>query len=198
MGDIVVSRSEKDVLAVVGLGSCIGVALVCPERSVAGLAHVVLPDSAMTRGREAPAGKFADTAIIAMVSEFRKYRVGPEQLVAILVGGSAMFGLSPRSKLAGVGDRNVEAVRSELAVFGIPVVGEDVGGIHGRSVQVFVGESRVLARSGNDEPLEFKASYPGLTANGRPRKAQIQHGSVGAALAAANAHAKSINDQLTA
>ena len=43
MAEIAVSRHEADVLVALGLGSCIGVALLDRASLVAGLAHVVLP-----------------------------------------------------------------------------------------------------------------------------------------------------------
>jgi chemotaxis protein CheD len=158
MGDLVVSKSPTDVLTVVGLGSCVAIILVAPLKRAAALAHVVLPEVKMTGGREAPAGKFADSAVPAMLDEFRKRRIKPEDLYGVLVGGATMFGHAAGSKLAGVGDRNAEASRENLAKFGIGIASEDVGGGNGRSVQVFVGDGRVLSKSGIEEAHELKGS----------------------------------------
>jgi chemotaxis protein CheD len=169
MGELVVSKSPQEVLTVVGLGSCVAVVLIAPEKRAAALAHVVLPEVKMTGGREAPLGKFADSAVPAMLDELRKRRVKPEDLYAVLVGGSTMFGHSKGSKLAGVGDRNAEAAREQLAKHGIGIASEDVGGTNGRSVQVFVGESKVISKSGiepaielagRDKPMPVKVSKP--------------------------------------
>lgn len=160
MGELAVSKKADDILTVVGLGSCVALILVCAERRAAGLAHVVLPDSAMTGGREAPPGKFADTAVPALLRAMRGLRARPEEMYAVLVGGSAMFGLSPKSKLAGVGDRNVEACMHELELLGIPIAGIDTGGENGRSVQVYVGEGRVMSKSGNGEATQVGPANP--------------------------------------
>jgi chemotaxis protein CheD len=45
MGEIAVSSNPDDVLMSVGLGSCIGLALVDQRRGIAGLAHVMLPEA---------------------------------------------------------------------------------------------------------------------------------------------------------
>lgn len=158
MGDLVVSKAPHDILTVVGLGSCIAVVMIAPLKRAAALAHVVLPEVKMTGGREAPAGKFADSAIPAMLAELRKLRVKPEDLYAVLVGGATMFGHSKGSKLAGVGDRNAAASREMLAKSGIGISDEDVGGCNGRSIQVFVGEGRVVSKSGMEDAHELKGS----------------------------------------
>jgi chemotaxis receptor (MCP) glutamine deamidase CheD len=127
----------------------------------------------MAGGREAPPAKFADTAVPAMVKALRSLRVDQEKLYAVVVGGAMMFGTRPGSKLAGVGDRNVEAVLEVLDRHGIPVTGQDVGGKSGRSIQVLVGECRVLTKSGLDEPLEVGARPAGGIGD-EPRRINVR------------------------
>jgi len=127
----------------------------------------VLPGSEMAGGREVPPAKFADTAVPAMLRAMRSLGVRPEHVNAIVVGGATMFGAKAGSKLAGVGDRNVEAAQEALAEFEIPVIGSDVGGTNGRSVQVYVGEGKVLSKSGLDEP--FEVGGPQIKGSGRPK-----------------------------
>lgn len=158
MGEMAVSRDKRDVISVVGLGSCVAVVLVAPEKRAVALAHVVLPEARMTGGREAPPGKFADTAIPAMLYAMRSLRVKAEDVYAVLVGGATMFGHTHSSKLAGVGDRNIEAARTQLARHGIGISSEDVGGISGRSVHASVADLEVFVRSGAGEPLKLKGS----------------------------------------
>ncbi|MBJ7348932.1 MAG: chemotaxis protein CheD, partial [Thermoleophilaceae bacterium] len=118
MGEIVVSSDEAAVLSVIGIGSCLAVAVFSPEQRIGGVAHVVLPDSAMAIARtqhqgrfvEPPAGKFADTAVAALVEELRQSGVKMLTMRAVLVGGAAMFGRRPNSLIASVGQRNIEAV----------------------------------------------------------------------------------------
>ena len=158
MGELVVSKTPQEVLTVVGLGSCVAIVLIAPEKHAAALAHVVLPEVQMTGGREAPPGKFADSAVPAMLEALRMRRIKPEDLYAVLVGGSTMFGHAKGSKLAGVGDRNAEAAREQLAQNGIGIASEDIGGTSGRSVQVFVGEGKVVSKSGVEPAIELAGS----------------------------------------
>ena len=89
MGELVASASAGDVLVCVGLGSCIGLALVCRRGRACGLAHIVLPDSGGREG-DRPA-KFAERAVPALIGALGQLGVRAESLEAILVGGAQMF-----------------------------------------------------------------------------------------------------------
>lgn len=184
MGEMAVSKTQADVLSIVGLGSCVALILLAREKGAAGMAHIVLPGSEMAGGREVPPAKFADTAVPAMLRALRSLGVRPEHVNAVVVGGATMFGAKAGSKLAGVGDRNVEAARDALAEHEIPLIGSDVGGTNGRSVQVYVGDGRVLTKSGLDEPFEVgnaqaKGSQRGRAA-AKPASAPFPEGVWGA------------------
>lgn len=112
-----------------GFGSCVGVAVYDADAGVSGLAHVMLPDGG--DGSDRP-GKYADTAVPALVEEVRA--MGGERLRAKLAGGSDMFEFSTTD--GSIGERNVAAVTDLLSELGVPVVATDVGGDHGRSLEL--------------------------------------------------------------
>jgi chemotaxis protein CheD len=58
-----------------------------------------------------------------------------------------MFANLITSNAINVGERNVAAVRAALANVKVPIVGEDVGSDHGRSVYLFIEDGRVEVRS---------------------------------------------------
>lgn len=174
MGEMAASRSPRDVLSVIGLGSCVAVVLISPEYRAAALAHVVLPESRMTGGREAPKAKFADTAIPALVQSMRGFRVKAPDVYAVLLGGATMFGSTHSSKLAGVGDRNAEAAREHLARAGIGIASEDVGGTSGRSVHVAIDDLKVLVRSGVGETFEMRGSATPLSVKVSDQHADLE------------------------
>ena len=133
MGELAVARQDE-VLAAVGLGSCIGVALFDPVSAVAGLAHVLLPEP--VSGRSPDPGRYATTAVPALLEEVLRAGASRERLVAKIAGGASMFtGLSSNG-IAAVGQRNAAAVKRALEQLGIPLVGEDTGGTWGRTVYV--------------------------------------------------------------
>jgi chemotaxis protein CheD len=131
-------------LASFGLGSCVAVAMFDPLKKVAGLAHVMLPDS---RGKEQPdgaQGKFADTAVPTLVEELKKLGARKNGLRCKIVGGAQMFEIPGSSRKesglavgspAHIGARNIEAVKQELEKLKVPLIGEDTGGNYGRTVK---------------------------------------------------------------
>ena len=114
------------------LGSCVGVILHDRVARLGGLAHIVLPDS---RGATEHPGKFADTAIPAMIGEIeRKFQVKANgRLVAKLVGGASMFTTGGNANpVLNIGQMNQEAVERILGELRIPIMARDLGGASGR------------------------------------------------------------------
>ncbi len=150
MGELAVSDEAGRSLVALGLGSCIGLALLDRRGGRAGLAHVVLPTSAGHVPGKA-AYKFADHAIPALIDQLAELGAPRVRLQAMLVGGASMFG----SGTLEVGSRNASAVRELLAGQRIPVVAEAVGGSRGRTIRVDVltGEVTVREAGGKDAAL---------------------------------------------
>lgn len=126
MGQIVSDAAGTRMKAIVG--SCIALVLYHPKLKTGAMAHVVLPDSA---GRGGTPGKFADTAVPAMLTELAKRGAPANGLTARLAGGANMFGnVGPLR----IGEANAEALAAALRAAGIPVAAQDVGGAQGRRV----------------------------------------------------------------
>jgi chemotaxis protein CheD len=142
MGELAASAIDGDVLVSLGLGSCIGLALLDKRAGVAGLAHVVLPASG---GSAAPESwKFADFAVPELIRRVVELGARRQLLEAVLVGGASMFAVSTAS--LEVGQRNEAAVREQLAHARIKVVAAQTGGAKGRTIRVHVGSQRVTVR----------------------------------------------------
>lgn len=147
-------------LVAVGLGSCAGVAIVDERSGAAALAHVFLPERPDSGGRPgAGDGTYADVAIPALVAAVEAAAgSSATRLVAVVAGGSQMFGARPGSD---VGSRNVEAVRAALARAGVRVEREDVGGRRGRTMRIDASDRIVVTvRVVGSEPQELWASGP--------------------------------------
>ena len=112
------------------LGSCVGVVLRDPDRRISGLAHIMLP---ARRHDDEARGKYADSAIPALLARLTSSGGRAGALQALLIGGAQMFPLGNAS-IASIGDQNVEAARRVLTERRIPIVFEDTGGTAGRSV----------------------------------------------------------------
>ncbi len=133
-------------LTTIGLGSCVAIVLHDPERQVGGLAHILLPSETLSRD-PCNRAKFPSTAVPLLLERMGELGARPARLVAKLVGGASMFAsLLPTSGLQ-MGERNLIATRQALARSGIPIVAQDVGGGHGRSVFFNVQTGAVEVRS---------------------------------------------------
>jgi chemotaxis protein CheD len=147
MGEIAVSSNPDDVLMSIGLGSCIGLALVDQRRGIAGLAHVMLPEALAGGG---PVGKFADLAVPELVKQTTALGTSKTMLKAILVGGAQMFALGSSAAMD-IGVRNDAAVRAALAAERIPVLAAEVGGSKGRTIRVVPGGAVLSKEAGGAE-----------------------------------------------
>jgi chemotaxis protein CheD len=146
MGELAASAVPGDVLVSLGLGSCIGLALIDRRLGIAGLAHVVLPDSG---GHASPGSfKFADRAVPELIDRVVASGGRRPLLDAVLVGGASMFAVS--SSTLEVGQRNEAAVRDQLAAARIPILAAETGGKKGRTIRVFVGSRRITVREAGD------------------------------------------------
>ncbi|MEQ1691392.1 MAG: chemotaxis protein CheD [Gemmatimonas sp.] len=132
-------------LVTVGLGSCVGIALYARDAHVGALAHVLLPNVNLSAAQETP-GKYPATAVPAMIRRMRE--LGARGVIeARLIGGASMFTplLAPGSM--SLGARNIAATHAACAANNLPIVGQDIGGVHGRSVFFDVATGDVVVRS---------------------------------------------------
>lgn len=130
----------------IGLGSCVGICLYDSLAKVGGLAHVMLPDSSQARKTEYK-GKFADTAVPALIFEMLKLGASKRRLVAKIAGGAQMFNFSTTSEFMCIGERNVEAVLEALRKESIPLIFQDTGKNYGRSIRLCTSTGLLYIRS---------------------------------------------------
>tara|TARA_B100001093_G_scaffold519056_1_gene606228 strand:- start:2934 stop:3446 length:513 start_codon:yes stop_codon:yes gene_type:complete len=131
MGQIAVASNAGTLRTLVG--SCVSVALCDPKLHLAGLAHVLLPES---HGTTEEPGRFADTAITELLRQLNKLsRDKQPHWKAKIAGGAAMF---PGHEEVTVGTQNIAAVETLLRKNRIPIVAKVCGGEQGRRVSIDV------------------------------------------------------------
>ena len=118
-----------------GLGSCVGVVIYDESKKIAGLVHVMLPDSSLGRTETVNVAKFADTGIPALVNLLKCEGAQSYKLKAKIAGGAQMFQFTSDKDSMRIGPRNVEAVKIALRNHSIPIIGEDTGGNSGRTIE---------------------------------------------------------------
>lgn len=144
--------SAPEVLITYGLGSCIAVTLYDPQSRIGGMAHTLLPQLRPGMDGSRPA-KFVDAAIELMLAELIRQGSKAPELQAKLIGGATMFDSSLLGDKEGIGLRNARAARQTLERCGIRLVGEDVGGGFGRTVEFHLASGEVSVRSIHGEEL---------------------------------------------
>ncbi|AMA72691.1 MULTISPECIES: chemotaxis protein CheD [Aneurinibacillus] len=134
MADLNVAKSP-DRIRTTGLGSCVGVVLFDGQNKIGGMAHIMLPDSSLSKG-PLNVAKYADTAIPKLIEDMERAGANRRKLVAKLAGGAQMFAFSVASDTMRIGPRNVEACKQVLHEARIPIVAEDTGGNCGRTIEL--------------------------------------------------------------
>lgn len=138
--------TADDVLVTVGLGSCVAIVLHDAAAQVGGLAHVLLPSTALARADGNP-GRCAQTAVPALLEQMAAQGADPRRLRARIIGGASMFAALAAPGTVQMGERNVVASRQVLGAHGVPVIGEDVGADYGRTVRFRVADGGVVVSS---------------------------------------------------
>ncbi|MDL4840086.1 chemotaxis protein CheD [Aquibacillus rhizosphaerae] len=146
---------SPEVLRTSGLGSCVGVVVYDLSQKVAGMAHVMLPDSTQSRRDNLNLLKYADTSINILVDEMVNNGARKFAMKAKMAGGAQMFSFTSTSDMLRVGARNIEAVTKMLEMYRIPIVAQDVGGNSGRTIEFCPSTGKLKIRTVNQGEAEI-------------------------------------------
>lgn len=133
------------------LGSCVSVCLFDPVARLMGMNHFLLP-MRNPASREpvlaTDAGRYGLWAMEILVNELLKRGARREQLRAKAFGGANVLheATGTRPDRFNIGASNVAFVRQFLERDGIPLVAQDLGGLHGRQIHFYGGDYSVFLR----------------------------------------------------
>lgn len=136
------------------LGSCVGVVLYDKTKKIGGICHALLDEP--PQGKIVNRGKYARTAIEELIKDLEKLGASKKNLTARIFGGASMF-QNTSNFFQNIGEKNVKVSREVLESHQIPIVFEDTGGNHGRTITLFLDDGRILLRSGTVEKYIYKA-----------------------------------------
>jgi len=122
------------------LGSCVGVCLYDRKHKIAGLAHIILPETSFAECCQNEY-KFASEGVRQLIRDMRRQGAEKRFMVAKIAGGAKMF-TSAENKW-NIGERNVDRVKKTLSEEGIRLVAEDTGKDYGRTI-AFMSEDESL------------------------------------------------------
>ncbi|OAS83313.1 chemotaxis protein CheD [Metabacillus litoralis] len=132
-----------------GLGSCVGLILFDKVNEVAGLAHIMLPDSSLANKGSMNHAKYADTAIPQLLDRLAESGARVRSLQAKMAGGAQMFQFQSSNDMMRIGPRNVEAIKQQLKEYNINLISEDVGGNSGRTIEFDPKTCELMIRTVN-------------------------------------------------
>jgi len=127
------------------LGSCVGIALYDKGKKIAGLSHIMLPESKGSGEAVINRMKFADTAIPDMLAKMVAMGASKTAIQAKIAGGAVMFKVG--SDRFNIGERNVVAVKAALMALRIPIIAQDTGKDFGRTMIVDSATGAVTIKS---------------------------------------------------
>jgi chemotaxis protein CheD len=144
MADLKVAKAP-DILTTLGLGSCVGITLYDKTRKAGGMAHCMLPTYKGFEGQSI--AKFVDSAVIELIKQLERLGISRKSLVSKITGGAHMFGGSANNDLLKIGERNAAAGLAILKQLAIPVIAQDTGGKHGRTIELIMDTGALKIRT---------------------------------------------------
>ena len=172
MGEGVVTRAPRTISSQ-GLGSCVAITLYDTQRKIGGLAHIMLPNSSgLPNESNADCGlriadlkeeekdsafrdqifHSAETAIPCLLERLHNSGAMRQNIVAKMVGGARMFSHYENGAPPSIGEQNIMSIKEILRREGIPLIGVDIAGHHGRNVEFHLESGKVIVRAiGKDQ-----------------------------------------------
>lgn len=143
VADMKLSTNADDTIVTHALGSCLGIVIYDEVAKVAGMLHVMLPNSEIKTADEDKKNPymFVDTGVPILFKE--AYALGAEKKrMKVYVAGGA-----GESKIFAIGKRNFMFLRKLLWKNGVRISGEEVGGTIARNMYVHTGSGKVWIQS---------------------------------------------------
>jgi len=133
------------------VGSCVALCLYDSRVKMAGMAHIMLPESVegKTSSNPLPA-RYADSATEALLKAMHRRGSDMSKIRAKIAGGADLFHHETGTSLFTIGKRNAEATRRLLRERGVRLMAEDIGGDHGRRVEFVVETGELIVATRRD------------------------------------------------
>lgn len=146
IGDLHLTDDPNTVLVAHGLGSCVGISAYEPSTRLAALLHVMLPSSTEAKEAVVPT-KYADTGIAMMLDLLRERGAAVRRLQIRAAGGASILLAPGFGDKFRIGERNAAAVQEAIKRHGVRLAAHDLGGRHGRTMELHVDTGLVTVRT---------------------------------------------------
>ncbi|WP_305041863.1 chemotaxis protein CheD [Geoalkalibacter sp.] len=129
------------------LGSCVAACLYDPVRRIMGMNHFLLCGTRSLSNLPlllSESGRYGVHAMELLINDMLKIGAQRRNLRAKVFGGATI--IAPKSAGPGVGELNCRFIREFLHHEKIPLMAEDLGGVHGRVIYFLPEDFSVLVR----------------------------------------------------
>jgi chemotaxis protein CheD len=151
LGEIKIAKKLNCSIVAPGLGSCIGLLMYDVVNEIAGMVHVVLPE---TKDLNIPnPGKYANTGAEALLDQLVKQGANKANLKVYIAGGAQMFSFSKGSNILNIGVRNTIAVKEEITRLNLRLLNSHTGGSKGRTFKIDLPEGKISVRCIGEEEI---------------------------------------------
>lgn len=126
------------------LGSCVAACIYDPLRAIGGMNHFLLPDAGPGDAFGEPvstSNRYGVFAMESLINALLARGASRSRLKVKLFGGGRIL-----TQLSDVGRRNIDFVRRFVAVEGLPIAAEDLGGDQARRILMYPATGRVRVR----------------------------------------------------
>jgi chemotaxis protein CheD len=148
IADMKASSDPAAELVTYSLGSCLGVTIYDPVVRVGGMAHFMLPLSAMdTEKAAARPFMYVDYGMVRFLEKIFGMGARKERCVVKVAGGSQVL---DTNDLFRIGQRNYTVLRKILWKNGMMLKSEDVGGALSRTLRLELATGRVTVKAQGD------------------------------------------------
>jgi len=138
--------TDRDVMLVTVLGSCVSACIRDPLAGVGGMNHFMLPDADPDSGQSSwgtESARYGSYAMEMLINELLKQGASRSRLeVKVFGGGAVLAGFT----VSNVGERNGRFVLDYLRSEGLTVSGQDLFDVCPRRVHYFPRTGRVMVR----------------------------------------------------
>lgn len=149
IAEMEVSEDPSAVLTASNLGSCLGIAVYDPVRSIGGMIHCLLPlsKSDPDKAREKPY-MYVDTGVAALLDQLLQRGCKKQNLEIYVAGGAEM---TETTNLLQIGKKNITVLRKILWKNDLLIKNQDVGGHCSRTITLHIGTGEILLRMNGQE-----------------------------------------------
>lgn len=136
--------TDKDMLIVTVLGSCVSACIRDPQLGLGGMNHFMLPDAGSDAGSQGGVSmRYGNYAMDVLIEDLLAAGAREDRLEAkVFGGGNVVRGFGQIN----VGERNAQFVLEYLRQRRIPVLAEDLNDVHPRKVYFFPRTGKVFVR----------------------------------------------------